>query len=269
MPSNHRTPILKLSLVIALAIAASLPASALGANADLSIAKQDSADPVQVGAELTYSITVANAGPDAANGVKVTDKLPNSVDLLAAAASQGACDAKGRNVTCELGAVANAGTAVVTIRVKPTKDGTIENTATVSSTDTDSYKPNDSDTEVTTVTPGPAAPTCGGKEATIVGTVGADALVGTTKADVIVALGGDDSIDGLGGNDLVCGSAGNDTLRGKAGNDVLRAGGGNDQVRGGGGSDTLRGGGGDDRLAGGAGDDVCRGGGGSDTERSC
>ncbi len=278
MASNRHILTLKLTLLVALAVAAIAPPTALAANSDLSIAKQDSADPVEVGAELTYTITVANAGPDTANAVVVSDKLPNSVDLLSTATSKGSCEAKGRKVTCQLGGVPNAGTVTVTIRVRPKKEGTIENTATVSSAETDSYGSNDSDTETTTVIPGAKPPTCGGQVATLVGTEGADTLVGTPESDVIVALGGDDSIDGLGGNDLLCGKSGNDAIRARGGNDIARGGGGNDQVRGGGGNDQVRGGGGDDtvrggngndELKGGGGADVCFGGPGTDTKRGC
>ncbi len=278
MASNRHILMLKLTLLIALAVAAIVPATTLAATADLSIAKQDSADPVQVGAELTYTITVANAGPDTANAVVVSDKLPGSVDVLGTESSPGSCDVKGRHVTCTLGGLPNAATATVTIRVMPNKEGTIENTATVSSAETDAYKPNDSDTELTTVIPALKPPTCAGQAATIVGSDGADTLVGTPESDVIVGLGGDDSIDGLGGNDLVCAKSGNDAIRARGGNDIarggggndqVRGGGGNDQVRGGGGNDTVRGGGGNDELKGGGGADVCFGGPGTDTKRGC
>ena len=73
--------------LLAVSIAALLPASAAAATADLSIAKTDSPDPVTVGAQLTYTITVSNAGPDTANGVQVVDDLDSQVDFVSAAAS--------------------------------------------------------------------------------------------------------------------------------------------------------------------------------------
>src|SRR4051794_28000323 len=45
-------------------------------RADLSLTKTDSPDPVTVGGTLTYTIGVANAGPDDASAVKVVDTLP-------------------------------------------------------------------------------------------------------------------------------------------------------------------------------------------------
>lgn len=68
---------------------------------------------------------------------------------------------------------------------------------------------------------GEVVPTCGGLEATIVGTDAADQLRGTGQADVIVGLGGWDRIDGKGGDDVICGGAGSDALRGGPGNDRL------------------------------------------------
>lgn len=269
-----------------LAIAAVAPATAFGAS-DLGIVKADSADPVTEGGQLTYTLTVTNAGPDTANGVEVVDELPNQVDLVGTSATQGTCDTQGKRVTCALGALDSGATASVSIVVRTTRDGDLSNTATVSTTDPDPNTLNDSDTEATRVVAPPAAPACGGKTATVVGTGGDDQLVGTAGRDVIAGLGGNDTITGLGGNDIVCGAGGQDsirgqggrdTIRGGAGNDnlrggrdadVLRGGGGDDVLRGGGGNDLLRGGGGRDSLGGGGGDDGCRGGGGRDTTSSC
>ena len=56
---------------------------------------------------LTYSIQVANAGPDAAIQVVVTDNLPNGVTLVSANSSQGSCPVSARKtaVTCRLGTI--------------------------------------------------------------------------------------------------------------------------------------------------------------------
>ena len=64
-------------------------------------------------------------------------------------------------------------------------------------------------------------PPCGGIEATIYGTVGADNITGTTKRDIVLALGGNDTVRGLAGNDVLCGGFGNDTLIGGGGRDRL------------------------------------------------
>ena len=255
-----------------------VPAVASAATADLGVDLSDDPDPVTAGGQLDYAIEVTNAGPDAATGVEVTDDLPSRIDLVSSSPSQGSCDRHGRQVECALGTVDAGASATITIRVGTRKAGSLVNTVTVSTADTDPQNGNDRDTETTTIYEPPSAPTCAGHKATIVGTEASDAIVGTEKRDVIAALGGDDLVVGLGGNDLICAAAGDDIVRGKAGADLVRTGGGSDRLKGGSNADTLRAGGGDDRLSGGPGGDVLRGGGGTDsclggpghdTKRSC
>jgi uncharacterized repeat protein (TIGR01451 family) len=274
------------SAFLAFAVAgvmATVPASALAATADLAVDKADSGlygqDPVTLGGEITYTITVTNAGPDTANGVELSDDLPAQLDFVASTPTQGSC--KGSNkITCTLGTIANGGSATVTIRVKPKKAGQYVNTASVTGSDADPVAANNSDSETTTVVEAqpPASVLCHGQDATVIGTTGNDTLTGTDKRDVFAALGGDDTILGLGGNDLVCAAAGNDVVKGAAGGDEVRTGGGDDLLKGGdgddllkagGGADTLRGGAGKDSMRGGGGPDSCNGGPGRDTERGC
>ena len=101
----------------------------------------------------------------------------------------------------------------------------------------------------------PPPPKCGGRDATIFGTVGNDTLNGTSGPDVIAGLKGNDTIRGAGGRDIICGGSGVDRIGG---------GGGGDRVSGGGGSDRLSGNSGNDRLTGGRGNDRLRGGSGRD-----
>jgi uncharacterized repeat protein (TIGR01451 family) len=254
------------------------PASAFAQTADLSIDKTDSADPVAVGSEFTYSLAVANAGPDAATGVEVVDNLPNEVDFVSATPSQGTCELQGsKRVNCALGSLANGGSAMVQIRVRAQRDGQATNMASVSGSPADSNQGNNEDTERTTIQ-GPAPIMCGGEEATIVGTAGPDTLAGTKKRDVIAGLAGDDQITGLEGGDMICAGTGTDVIKAGANADVVKGGGDNDRVRGADGNDTLSGNGGNDNLGGGPGDDTlrggpgedrCKGGPGTDARRSC
>ena len=263
------------ALIAALAL---WPASAFAQTADLSIDKTDSADPVTVGSEFTYSLAVANAGPDAATGVEIVDTLPNEVDFVSATPSQGTCDLQGsKRVNCALGSLASGGSANVQIRVRAQRGGQATNTASVSGTPADSNQGNNEDTEQTTIQE-PAPVMCAGEAATVFGTTGADTLTGTDKRDVIAGLGGDDTITGLDGQDLICGGAGNDTIKSGADGDRVKGGGGSDRVRGADGDDVLAGNGGDDNLGGGPGDDTlkggngtdrCKGGAGTDTRRGC
>ena len=255
------------AVVAALAVVLLVPTTAEAATADLAVTTTDSPDPVVEGAELTYTVTISNLGPESASGVTLTDELSSQVQFVSASASQGSCDIKGKTVTCELGMLA-VGDATVTIKVTPKKAGQLTNSASVAIAqgDDDPGSANNTDTETTTVNAagggggGAGGATCGGRAATQVGTGGPDTLVGTPGGDVIKAKAGNDVIRGLQGNDIVCAGGGKDTLKGAAGNDRLK---------GGAGRDLLRGAGGSDDLLGGPGRDVCKGGPGRDTERSC
>jgi uncharacterized repeat protein (TIGR01451 family) len=126
------------------------------ASADLSIVKTDSSDPVAVGTPLTYTLTVTNDGPNNAQNVVVSDTLPASVTFQSATASQGACALDGRVVLCDLGTLSSGATATVDITVVPTAEGTVTNSASVSSDTADPDPTDNSDTEQTDVGPGTA-----------------------------------------------------------------------------------------------------------------
>src|SRR5205823_1107418 len=48
-------------------------------QADVSITKSDSPDPVTAGNNLTYTLTASNSGPSNAQGVDVTDTMPTEL----------------------------------------------------------------------------------------------------------------------------------------------------------------------------------------------
>ncbi len=119
-------------------------------KADLSLTKQANAVQVSVGAQFTYQVTVTNGGPDDATGVVVTDPLPSGVTLISLSASQGDCTGTD-TITCNLGALANGASAVVTLTVQAEITGILVNTATVTSTTQDLDDSNNSDTATVTV----------------------------------------------------------------------------------------------------------------------
>src|SRR5687768_13058096 len=102
-------------------------------NANISVTKSDSPDPVLVGQQVTYTLTVSNAGPRAATGTLVTDTLPAGMTFESATPSQGTCSQSGVTVSCQLGTVANGANATIQIKGRPQSTGTISNTATVAS----------------------------------------------------------------------------------------------------------------------------------------
>jgi uncharacterized repeat protein (TIGR01451 family) len=120
-------------------------------RADLSLTKTDSPGRVPTGRALTYTLTVANGGPDEAIGVLVTDTLPTSVSFESATSSVGSCGESGGTVTCTLGTIGSGGGATMDIVVRPSTAGVITNTATVSSLVSDPDPANNADSEDTSV----------------------------------------------------------------------------------------------------------------------
>lgn len=84
---------------------------------DLSIAKVDLPDPVYSGRELTYTITVSNAGPATATAVVVTDELPAHVSFVSAQSSQGSASLVDGTVVAQLNSLAQQATATITVVV--------------------------------------------------------------------------------------------------------------------------------------------------------
>ena len=120
--------------------------------ADLAIEKSDDIDPIVVGNELTYTVTVENLGPADANNVVVTDTLP---DGMAFVSTNGCAEDSidGGVPTCSLGGLP-AGESVsytITVTVDDDTQGTITNTATVDSTTPDPNTANNTANEDTTV----------------------------------------------------------------------------------------------------------------------
>lgn len=96
------------------------------AVASLSVTKSlASAGPYFAGDEVTFEIIVANAGPDAATGVVVTDVLPDELEIVE---MPPACSGT-TTITCNVGTLASGTSATVTITARITQDGTFTNTA--------------------------------------------------------------------------------------------------------------------------------------------
>ena len=130
------------------------------AMADLSITKMDAPDPVfSGGPDLTYTITVENAGPDPATGVTLSDTLPAGVTFVSASATAGQCDTTpdmGGVLNCSLDDLAVTSNTRVTIVVTPdivTEPVTITNGATVTATEEDPTPGNNTVAEDTVVNP--------------------------------------------------------------------------------------------------------------------
>jgi uncharacterized repeat protein (TIGR01451 family) len=122
-----------------------------GQAADLAISTFDAPDPVYVNSQLTYTITITNAGPTLATGVTVTDNIPaNVAELGQVIASQGVC-AGSLTITCALGSLNVGATATVTVTVRPLVEGALSNTASVVADQSDSNLSSNQATATTTV----------------------------------------------------------------------------------------------------------------------
>lgn len=90
--------------------------------------------------QVTYLLTVRNAGPFTATNVVLTDNLPYGTQFSTVTPSQGSCTPPGRNgtkVTCQLGTIASgadaSGGVTLKITARASSQANINNVASVSS----------------------------------------------------------------------------------------------------------------------------------------
>jgi uncharacterized repeat protein (TIGR01451 family) len=122
-------------------------------SADMAIVKTASPSPsVAEGDPLTYTLVVTNNGPATATNVIATDPLPSAVSYQTSSSTVGTCSEAGGTVTCQLGSMANAATATITIVTIAGVPGTATNTATVSADQTDPNLTNNTSTQIETIT---------------------------------------------------------------------------------------------------------------------
>ncbi len=119
-------------------------------GANLALTMSDAPDPVILGTELTYLLSVTNLGPDAASNVAISDVLPATVTLVSASSPDGSCSGI-TTVSCAFGTVASGAIVSATIVVTPTAAGILTNTATVTTSGTDPDAANNSAIATTTV----------------------------------------------------------------------------------------------------------------------
>jgi uncharacterized repeat protein (TIGR01451 family) len=125
-------------------------ASSIPTPVGLSIAAIDSPDPASVGNNLTYTITVSNTGLQPAADVVVANTLTAGVNFVSLTAPQGTCSGP-PSLSCQLGTVNGPSNVVVTLVVKPTAEGVVHNTATITTSSFDPIATDDSATSTTTV----------------------------------------------------------------------------------------------------------------------
>ncbi|MFJ9825972.1 hypothetical protein ACIRSU_16590 [Streptomyces sp. NPDC101160] len=126
-------------------------------SADVAIALKSSPNPVAANGNLTYTVTVKNNGPSAAENVTFDDSLPAEGEFVSASPSQGSCvvppTGSTDTVTCKLGTLGpnTSQTATIVVTVRADAGTTVANTATVTSTTADPNQVNNSVTVRTRV----------------------------------------------------------------------------------------------------------------------
>ncbi len=128
-------------------------------QADLAIMKTANPDPVDQGTNLQYTLQVTNNGPATAQGVTVTDPIPNEFTFTSVSTTQGTCTytASTTTVSCSLGSMNVGGLVLITINATAvTFNAALStNTATVSATTGDPNLTNNTSSVTSTI----AAPT--------------------------------------------------------------------------------------------------------------
>jgi uncharacterized repeat protein (TIGR01451 family) len=119
--------------------------------AELSLQKTDSADPVGVGNSLTYTLTVTNAGPLAADNVTVVDTLPDTLTFVSATSPE--CSRVGQTVTCVAASIDAGSSATFTIETTVSAGAipSVINTATVTADQADTDPADNTASQTTTV----------------------------------------------------------------------------------------------------------------------
>ena len=135
---------------------AMMTSSSMAANSDLSIKAGASSSKVASGQQITYTATVANAGPDDAMAVLVTFPTPAGTTVAAVSSSQGevpnVIPGSTGNVTFLLGTVAKGANATASLTVNVLASGG-ETITAMPSVISDSKDPNMANNMATVATP--------------------------------------------------------------------------------------------------------------------
>src|SRR6266545_4690650 len=124
---------------------------------ELAVSQEQGGEAALLGQRLTLVMSVSNAGPSEASGVRLEDALPAGMNFVSVQTSQGSGTNDNGVVRCELGVLAMGSNATVTV-------GVVTNTVEVSASETDLEPTNNTATLVVVVEP--AADLAVGQEAT-------------------------------------------------------------------------------------------------------
>jgi uncharacterized repeat protein (TIGR01451 family) len=119
--------------------------STMSAATDVSIVKTFSPSTPVAGQNVTYTLSVFNAGPSEARNVVISDPLDPDTTFISATPGQGSCTAQGSMLTCQVGTLAPGASAVetfVVVEINPGATAVLQNTATVTTSTTDTNPAN-------------------------------------------------------------------------------------------------------------------------------
>ncbi len=119
-------------------------------NADLGVTMTASGG-TTTGTNATYTATVTNGGPSASTNIALTAQLPSTGVLISATPSAGTCTVSVA-LSCDLGGLANSGSATVTFVVQQTSAGTATMNVEVSGSENDPNTANNQAAATVTVT---------------------------------------------------------------------------------------------------------------------
>ena len=122
---------------------------------DLGVSLGDAPDPVFVGSNLVYTITIANSSAFDATNAKLTNTLPALVRLVSATTTQGSLNTNANPILGTLGTIGAGGSATVTLTVVPLAPGSITDNASAGSDVPDAFLANNTGSISTTVWPLP------------------------------------------------------------------------------------------------------------------
>ncbi len=118
-------------------------------NSDLSLNASATPEPVTVGQNVTYSLTVSNGGEAAATGIVISNQIPAGVNFVSA--TGGSAPTNGV-LLLNLGSLAVGATGTAQVVLQPTAAGHLTNVFQVSSDLLDPVLSNNTATVVSTVT---------------------------------------------------------------------------------------------------------------------
>lgn len=124
-------------------------------SADVRITLTAVPDPVDPGVNLDFTLTVNNAGPNAASSLVAKDTIPVGTNFVSASGTGWSCGFSSGVVTCTLASLSAGGSTAINIRVQVPAgaSGSLANQASITSATSDPNLGNNAASQTISVTP--------------------------------------------------------------------------------------------------------------------